>query len=443
MTEPNEIERIFSPAGYVERLLRFEAALARAEARAGLIPQDAAAAIEARCDVALFDVPAIVREAANLGTPLLPLLERLAAELPNEARPFVHMGATSQDAGDTALVLQMRAGLNTLTSDLRGLCAAAATLADSHRRSVMPGRTFLQHAVPITFGLKAARWLAAVVRQMSALDALVRDALVLQFGGAAGTLAALAPNGSIVAKYLADELQLPLPDMPWHAERDRPATVATTLGVTAGVLGKIATDIVLLAQTEIAEVSEAFSEGKGVSSAMPQKRNPVDAIEALAASRLAIGVVPVVLAAMSQEHERGAGGWQTESRAIQDIFLHTSRAALHVRTALSALEVNPTRMRANIERSKGTLMAESLAVALARAMPRPDAQRLAAELSANALKNGTSLSEVARADTRVRAALAADALEQALEPISYLGTSDATIDRALLTWREYGAQATR
>ncbi|HEV8363562.1 MAG TPA: adenylosuccinate lyase family protein [Gemmatimonadaceae bacterium] len=443
MTEPNEIERIFSPAGYVERLLRFEAALARAEARAGLIPQDAATAIASKCDVALFDVPAIVHEAASRGTPLLPLLERLSQNLPNEAMPYVHMGATSQDASDSALVLQMRAGLDALTAELRGLCDAAAGLAEGHRRSVMPGRTFLQHAVPITFGLKAARWLAAVARQLRALDALRRDALVLQFGGAAGTLAALAPNGAQVAQYLADELQLPLPDMPWHAERDRPATVATTLGVTAGVLGKIAMDVVLLSQTEIAEVSEGFAEGKGMSSTMPQKRNPVDAIEALSASRLAIGVVPVVLAAMSQEHERGAGGWQTESRAIQDIFRHTCRAALHVRAALSMLEVNPTRMRANIERSKGTLMAESLAVALARAMPRPDAQRLAGELSASALTSGTSLSEVARADTRVRAVLAADALNDALDPMTYLGTSDATIDRALQSWREYGAQATR
>ncbi len=443
MAEPNEIERIFSPAGYVERLLRFEAALARAEARAGLIPPDAATAIASKCDVDLFDVPALVHDAASRGTPLLPLLERLSAGLPNEAKPYLHMGATSQDASDTALVLQMRAGLEALTAELRGLCDAAAVLAEGHRRSVMPGRTFLQHAVPITFGLKAARWLAAVARQLRALDALGRDALVLQFGGAAGTLASLAPNGAAVAKHLADELQLPLPDMPWHAERDRPATVATTLGVTAGVVGKIAMDVVLLAQTEIAEVSEGFAEGKGVSSAMPQKRNPVDAIEALAASRLAIGVVPVVLAAMSQEHERGAGGWQTESRAIQDIFIHTSRAAQHVRAALSALEVNPSRMRANIERSKGTLMAESLAVALGRAMPRPDAQRLAGELSASAVRNGTSLAEVAHADARVRAVLAADALDKALDPMTYLGTSDATIDHALQSWREYEAQATR
>ncbi|MGH7693334.1 MAG: class-II fumarase/aspartase family protein [Gemmatimonadaceae bacterium] len=443
MIQPNEIERIFSPAGYVERLLRFEAALARAEARAGLIPQGAATAIESKCDVDLFDVPAIVREAASRGTPLLPLLERLSDALPNEAKTYVHMGATSQDASDTALVLQMRAGLDALTAELRGLCDAAADLAERHRRSVMPGRTFLQHAVPITFGLKAARWLAAVVRQLGALDALGRDALVLQFGGAAGTLAALAPNGAEVAQHLADELQLPLPDMPWHAERDRPATVATTLGVTAGVLGKIAMDVVLLSQTEIAEVSEGFFAGKGVSSAMPQKHNPVDAIEALAASRLAIGVVPVVLAAMSQEHERGAGGWQTESRAIRDIFLHTSRAAQHVRAALSTLEVNPSRMRANIERSKGTLMAESLAVALACAMPRPEAQRLAGELSANALRNGTSLAEVARADARIQGALSANALDQALDPMAYLGTSDATIDRALQAWREYGAQAPR
>ena len=437
------MERIFSPSCHVEQLLRFEAALARAQARAGVIPNDAATTIAAKCDVELFDAAAIIHDAALTGTPVVPLLRQLVAQLPNDARAYVHMGATSQDASDTALVLQMRDGLDALATDLRGVCAVAAQLAERHRRSVMPGRTFLQHAVPITFGLKAARWLGALTRQLRTLESVRRDMLVLQFGGAGGTLAAIAPNGLAVAELLAEELNLALPDLPWHAERDRPASVACALGVTAGVLGKIATDTVLLSQTEVAEVAEGVAEAKGVSSSMPQKRNPIDAVQALAASRLAIGIVPVVLVAMSQEHERGVGGWQTEWQAIPDLFRHTSRAVQHVRVALSALEVDPERMRANLGIAGGVLMAESLVVALASSIARPDAQQVVAELTGNAIKNGVSLLEVARADTRVTAVLSSHALERALDPAAYLGSSDALIDRALKAWRDYGALAAR
>jgi 3-carboxy-cis,cis-muconate cycloisomerase len=216
------------------------------------------------------------------GTLAIPLVQQLVARVPPDARPYIHWGATSQDAIDTALVLQMREGIARLVDDLVAIGESLAALADAHRKTVMPGRTLLQQAVPITFGLKAARWLSSVARLVVTLRRLRHESLVLQFGGAAGTLAALGEHGSSVARFLAAELELELPDLPWHAERDRPASVVVALGVGAGVIAKIARDLVLLAQTEVAEVVEAFEPGKGTSSAMPQKRNPVEAVNAIA-----------------------------------------------------------------------------------------------------------------------------------------------------------------
>jgi 3-carboxy-cis,cis-muconate cycloisomerase len=303
----------------------------------------------------------------------------------------------------------------------------------------MPGRTLLQHAVPITFGLKAARWLAAVTRQLGTLRALRQNALVLQFGGAAGTLAPLGEHGERVTELLGEELQLPTPDLPWHAERDRPAAIITALGVVAGLLAKIAGDIVLLAQTEIGEVAEGIAHGKGGSSAMPQKRNPIDAVQAIAAARLAIGLVPVLLSAMSQEHERSGGGWQTEWTVIPDTFKYAMRAAQHVGSALTTLDVRPEQMHANLGVAGGTLMSESLATALAYHIGRPQAQAIIAEISSRALDESTSLSDVARADTRIRGVLDAAALERALSPEAYLGSTDRFIDRALATWNAFNA----
>jgi len=290
--------------------------------------------------------------------------------------------------------------------------------------------------VPITFGLKAARWLGAVSRQVTALRALRRDALVLQFGGAAGTLAALGKHGQQVAELLAAELALPLPDLRWHAERDRPARVVAALGVTAGIIAKIAHDLVLMAQTEVAEVAEGIASGKGTSSAMPQKRNPVDATNAIAAARLAIGAVPVVLSAMAQEHERGAGGWQTEWTVIPDAFRHTMRAAVHLRCALVALDVHADRMRVNLEAASGAVMAESLSTALAAHVGRPEAMRLTANVVEQAFRARMTLREAVSRDTRVSALLQGWELDRALDPAAYLGSTNAHIDRALRSWRE-------
>lgn len=431
-----ERDRLFTVGVHLEHMLRFEAALARAAARAGIIPHDAASAIAQACRIESFDVPALERDALRAGTIAIPLVQELIAKTPIEARAYVHWGATSQDAIDTALVLQMGDGLDLLIGDLVEMADGLATLAESHRMSVMPGRTLLQQAVPITFGLKAARWLGAIARQIATLRRLRREAVVLQFGGAAGTLAALGSNGHAVAELLAAELELPLPDVPWHAERDRPASVVAGLGVTAGIIAKIARDIVLMAQTEIAEVVEGFAPGKGTSSAMPQKRNPIDATNAIAAANLAIGTVPVVLAAMSQEHERGAGGWQTEWTAIPDAFRHTMRAAASLRSAVAALDVRTDRMRVNLEEASGSLMAESLSTALAPQVGRPEAMRIVAGLVEQALRERIMLREAASLDARVSELLTLPELDRAFDTASYLGSTDTLIDRALRSWRD-------
>lgn len=440
MESTSSVDRIFSLAGHVAQMLRFEAALARAQARAGLVSGDVAEQIASRCDPALVDADAIMRDAAWTGTPVVPLLQQLTEQLPPSARDWVHLGATSQDVVDTALVLQMREGIGVLLVELTAVGDAAALLAERHRAAPMAGRTLLQHAVPITFGLKAARWLSAVTRQVRELERVRRELLVLQFGGAAGTLAALGTDGTRVAAHLAEALDLPLPHLPWHAERDRPAGVVAALGIVAGTMAKIATDLVLLAQAEVGEISEGGPAGKGGSSAMPHKHNPVDAMQALAAARLAIGVVSVVLGGMAQEHERAVGGWQAEWQAIPEVFRQVARAVHHVRLALDNLEVHTDRMRENMTLGGGTVMAESLATALRPALGAHEAKRLVGTLSARAARDGSTLGEVARAEARVTGVLDDAALATALDPASALGATNEWIDAALRGWHDRGGK---
>lgn len=426
-----EMADIFSATAHVRQMLRFEAALALAEADVGIIPRKAAEAIAAGCTVDLFDVAALYREAALAGTLAIPLVRTLTTQVNDEGRAFVHFGATSQDTIDTALVLQMREGLDALVKSLLGVCESCARSADQYRNTPMAGRTLLQHALPITFGLKAARWLALATRQVQALRALRNKSLTLQFGGAAGTLAALGAAGMSVAQRLAEELELPLPDLPWHAERDRMATIATALGVTAGAMAKIASDVVLLAQTEVAEVSEASAPGKGGSSAMPQKNNPVDAMIALASARLATGNVSVILSAMANEHERAVGGWQAEWVAIPDLFRRTSSAVDRVRNLLSELQVDPERMRQNLELDGGLLMAESLSIALVPHLGRQEAQHVVQAACKRARTTGSTLSKAAVDDPKILAALSPEAIDRALDPAGYFGSADVMIDGAL------------
>src|SRR5712692_5103186 len=405
----------FSPEAHVRGMLAFEAALARAEARDGIIPQEAATVITANCREELFDVAALYNEAALAGTPAIPLVRMLTEHVEGDAQKFVHWGATSQDAIDTALMLQMRDGLDLLVDGLLGVCAACATLAEQHRYTLMAGRTLLQQAVPITFGLKVSRWLALAVRQVYALRERRGRTLAVQLGGAAGTLASLGDNGLQVVELLAAELGLPVPDLPWHAERDRIAEIAGTLGVVAGAMAKVAGDVVLLTQTEVGEALEGAAPGKGGSSAMPQKHNPIDATSAIASAQLAVGVVPVIMYAMAQEHERAAGGWQAEWMAVPNLFRFTASAVERVRDAVGGLQVDPARMRSNLELTGGLIMAESLKMALALHLGRPEAQRIVKALCDRAVRSGAHLRQVALEDVDMQNILSPEEIDRAFD----------------------------
>jgi 3-carboxy-cis,cis-muconate cycloisomerase len=289
--------------------------------------------------------------------------------------------------------------------------------------------------VPITFGLKAARWLDLTARQVQMLREDRKRLLVVQLGGAAGTLAALGAQGPQVVALLAEELGLEAPGLPWHTERDRIARIAASLGIVAGAMAKIAGDVLLLAQTEVGEAAEADSPGRGTSSAMPQKKNPVAATFAAASARLASGAVLVVLSAMAQEHERAAGGWQAEWSALPDLFCHTAGAVWHVREAVSGLQIDATRMQANLDQNGGLLMAESLTMALAPQLGRLAAQRVVQAVCEQALSSGENLHQMALMNAEVRALLSQEAIERALDPRNYLGSAETWMNRALEAYR--------
>jgi 3-carboxy-cis,cis-muconate cycloisomerase len=431
-----EMVATFSSTAHVRAMLAFEAALSRAEAQAGVIPQEAAGAITTSCRIELIDVAALYREAAQAGTPAIPLVRMLTAQVAGDAQKFVHWGATSQDAIDSALMLQMRDGLHLLEHDLLAVAEACAHLAERYRETPMVGRTLLQQALPITFGLKAARWLSATTRQLHALRERQQLSLAVQLGGAAGTLASLGKDGPRVVELLATELGLPMPELPWHTERERIVEIASTLGSIAGTMAKIADDVILLAQSEIGEASEHSAPGKGGSSAMPQKHNPVDAVAARSAARLAIGVVPILLSAMEHEHERAAGAWQAEWAAIPALFRYTAGAVERMYGAVSGLQVATTRMRENLALAGGLAMSESLTMALAAHIGRPEAYRIVQQLSKRVVESGGELQQVALEDSQVSAALKPDEIKRALDPAAYLGSTSLFIERALASYRD-------
>ena len=431
-TEP--MRAIFSDARRIQGLLDFEAALARAEARVGMIPAEAAEAIAARCQVERFDLSEIARATAKAGNPAIPLIAALTEQVASEnaeAARYVHWGATSQDAMDTGLMLQLRDALDTLDGDLVRLARACATLAGATAGTPVAGRTWLQQASPTTFGLKVASWLSAVNRQRQRLRQLRPRVLVVQLGGSVGTLAGFGALGIEVAAALAGDLGLALPDIPWHAERDRVAEVATTLGLLAGTLGKMARDTSLLAQTEVGEAFEPDEPGKGTSSTLPQKRNPVGASVALAAATRLPGLVATMLAAMPQEHERGLGGWQAEWETLPEIVCLTAGALAQMTQVMEGIELDSDRMRANLDLMHGVICAEAVALALALSVGKPEAHRLVREASHRALTQQTPLREALAAMPEVTARLSGDDLDRLCDPASVTGPAERLIQRVL------------
>src|SRR5207302_1875933 len=421
---------------WVQAMLDVEAALARAESRLGIIPAAAADGIATHCRVDEFDIAQLGRAAVRSGNPVIPLVNALRAAVPKDAAPYVHHGATSQDILDTAMMLIARRGLDIILADLEHAAAAAATLADRHRSTVMAARTLLQQALPTTFGLKAAGWLNAIVEARSELIRVAWTRLAVQFGGGAGTMAALSDRGLDVARELAAELSLSQPTLPWHTARGRVVEVATALGIAAGVAGKVALDVLLLAQTEVGELSESTVAGRGSSSALPQKHNPVDAIEILTAVRGINAQVAVLLGAMVQEHERAAGAWQAEWPALAETLRLAGGVASRLASLLAGLQVDPERMRRNLDLSGGSIMAEHVVMMLGERVDPVMARALVDTAVSTATSTGRPFKDVLREDRTITTHLTPEELTAALEPSGYLGVAQRLIDRALAAYRE-------
>src|ERR1700730_15753485 len=421
---------------YLQHMLDFEAALAHAEAAAGVIPEGAASPITKACRAEAFDLAALAEAATRSGNLAIPLVKALTAEVAKadaEASRYVHWGATSQDVIDTATMLTVRAAIDALLGDIDRAIGGFARLAKQHRNTPVVARTWLQHALPMPFGLKLAEYAAALHRSRTRLRRYRRDGLALQFGGAAGTLAALGDKGWLVTEKLALELALTLPDAPWHTHRDRIAEAASVFAILAGTCGKIARDVQLMMQTDVAEAFEPSGDGRGGSSTMPHKRNPVGAATALAAAGMAPNLAATIFAAQVQDHERSAGPWHAEWPTLPTLQLVTSGALAAIVDIAEGLEVDAARMRLNLNATHGLIMAEAVTFALEEKIGKSEAHHLMEAASKKAVAGKKHLHEGLAKDPRVSPNLSADNRTNFLEPMAYQGASQALIDR-LLAW---------
>ena len=429
---------------WLTAMLATEAALARALERAGLAPAGAGAAVTEAADAGPIDAAGLGREAARTRNPVPALVRALAASVPAAAAAAVHKGATSQDIIDTAAMLLARSALAAAAGQMSAAADATAALAAGHRDTVMIGRTLLQQAVPVTFGLVAAGWLTGLDEARAGLDRVRTGRLAIQFGGAAGTLASLGADGPRVAALLAGELGLPLPVLPWHTDRLRIVEVAASCAGAAAVVGKIARDVTLLAQSEVAEVREGDEPGAGTrrggSSAMPHKRNPVAAIAILGCTRQVPGLLATLAAAAEQEHQRAAGAWHSEWEPFSSLLRLTGSAASWGTELLTGLTVDPARMRANLDAAGGFPLAEHVSGLLAPAIGAVAAHDLVAEASAAAAAAGLPLRAALLGDAGLRGRLAAAGVtaaqvDSALDPAGYLGAAGEFVDAALAAHR--------
>jgi 3-carboxy-cis,cis-muconate cycloisomerase len=422
-----------SDAALVEAMVEVEVALLQALADLELAPAEAAEELAQALASGhlVLDLDELGRATGEQGTPIPGLLRALRLQLSDTASAHLHTGATSQDVIDTAIMLVSRRALERTIADLAAAADACAELVQRHRDAIVPGRTLLQQALPVTFGLKAAVWLSGLDGALAELRTVRERELAVQFGGAVGTLASLGERGLEVAARLGARLELPVPDLPWHTVRLRPARIAAALGATLGVLGKLGRDVVLLAQSEVAEVTEAGGEGRGGSSTMPHKRNPVGAIGLLACADRAPGLVATMLAAMLQEHERGAGGWQAEWETMLELLRLTGSSAAIARELLAGLEVDPGKMRSDMDLTGGLVMSESVAAALASSLGRSDAQALVEKAARRSVEESRSFRDVLLERPEVADGLGPEGLDAALDPAGYLGVTARLIDAAL------------
>ncbi|WP_339328606.1 3-carboxy-cis,cis-muconate cycloisomerase [Pseudomonas syringae] len=429
-----EMREIFSDEGRVQGMLDFEAALARAQARVGLIPPEVVADVELSCDARLFDFDALAIAIGSAGNSAIPLVKALGKQIAArsaEAERYVHMGATSQDVMDSGLVLQLRRAIALLERDLTRLADAMAEQAQRHAGTPLAGRTWLQQATPVTLGMKIAGWLGAVTRHRQRLNEIKPRLLCLQFGGASGSLAALGDQAFSVAEALADELQLALPEQPWHTQRDRLVEFAGLLGLIAGSLGKLGRDVSLLMQTEVGEVFEPSAPGKGGSSTMPHKRNPVGAAVMISTATRAPGLVATMLSAMPQEHERSLGLWHAEWETLPELCCLVSGSLQQALQVIPGLQVDAERMAINLQSTKGLVLAEAVSIALAQRIGRDAAHHLVEQCCRRAVEQGAHLRQVLGETPQVSEQFSSDELDRLLDPAHYLGQARHWVERAV------------
>ena len=424
------MREIFCDKATIARYVEVEVALAAAEASVGVIPKDAAAAIERLARAEAIDVTKLKAETDLVGYPIVGVVHQLARQC-GEAGRYIHWGATTQDIMDTATVLQIRDALTLVEADLAALDTALAALAKKHRDTVMAGRTHLQHALPVTFGYKAAVWRGMIVRHRQRLDELKPRVLVGQFAGAAGTLASLGDKGLAVHDALMAELGLGRPPTPWHVARDGVTETVSLLALVTGTLAKIATDVMLLMQTEVGEAFEPFVPGRGSSSTMPQKRNPIACELILAAAKVVRQHAGLMLDAMAADHERATGPWQLEWVAIPEAFIATGGALRQARFMLEGLVVDAGRMRRNLDLTGGLIVAEAVMMALAEHTGRQDAHDIVYAACRTALDKGSTLLEELARLPEVTRHLDKKRLAELTDPVNYLGSAPAMVDRAL------------
>ena len=421
---------VFDERAWFQHMLDVEAALARVQARLGIIPAEAAAAITAAARIEVLDTAELAASVRNVGYPVVGVVKGLSRAA-GAAGAWTHWGATTQDIMDTATVLQMRAGFDLIGTALDAVIAGLARHAAAHRMTVMAGRTHLQHALPITFGLKCATWLMPLLAHRARLAQLRPRVELVQFGGAAGTLASLGGQGLAVMLGLAGELGLAAPAAPWHVCRDGLAEAVSFLGLMCGSLAKIATDIVLLCQNEVAEVCEPYVPGRGQSSTMPQKRNPIASEYILAAARGVQALVPLMQGAMAHDHERATGPWQAEYLALPQAFVLTHGALLHAGVIAEGMVVDAGRMRANLDATGGLIVAEAVMMGLAPHLGREAAHHVVKHACDRALGEGIGLAEALMREPEVAARLDRAQVAAMTDPAAYLGAAGAFVNRVL------------
>jgi 3-carboxy-cis,cis-muconate cycloisomerase len=425
------MRRVWSDENRVQKYLDFEAALAKAQGRLKIIPQQAADEIVARCNLKCIDMAKLKEATEKIGYPVLPVVQQLVKACKDNLGEWSHWGATTQDITDTATVLQIREALDIIEKEIDAIADALAALAKKHRNTPMAGRSNLQQAVPITFGYKMATLLAAFERHKQRLAELKARVLVGEFGGAAGTLSSLGKDGLKVQAELMKELKLGQPAMTWHTVRDCIAEVGCFLGLVTGTCGKIAFDIKLLMQTEVEEVYEPFHAGRGSSSTMPQKRNPISSVYITAQTAMVKQLVAALLEAMVEDHERATGPWEIEWIALPETFMLSAGALAQTRFVVEGLQVNEKKMRENLDITNGLIMSEAVMMGLGSKMGRNKAHDLVYDICRAVAKTGRPLIDLLEESDEIRKHADRRALEKLTDPANYLGVAGEMVDRML------------